>query len=223
MFKNIYWQATDETERQDIKTIFGQNSNVYFVQNIPDKPKEYISRKKNITKFIFISRISGKKNLLFAIKLFQKITTNSVEFSIYGTNEDEKYVDLCRKEADEVSSNVKIEFKGELEHFKIHDVLSEYHFFILPTFHENFGHSIFEAFSAGCPVLISDQTPWRNLEEKKAGWDLPLNDESLWIDKLNELIQMSNDEYQQWSSGARKLAEEYVNSPELLEGYSKMF
>ena len=101
-------------------------------------------------------------------------------------------------------------------------MLSDYHFFILPTFHENFGHSIFEALSAGCPVLISDQTPWHDLEEKKAGWDLPLNDESLWKDKLNELIKMSDDEYQEWSRGARKVAEEYVNSLELLEAYGNV-
>jgi D-arabinose 1-dehydrogenase-like Zn-dependent alcohol dehydrogenase len=28
------------------------------------------------------------------------------------------------------------------------------------------GHSIIETFRAGCPVLIADTTPWKNLEEE---------------------------------------------------------
>jgi hypothetical protein len=72
-------------------------------------------------------------------------------------------------------------------------------------------------------VLISDQTPWRNLEVKKAGWDLPLHNNQIWIEKIKELIAMENKEYQQWSRGARILAEEYVSSPELLEGYKRLF
>ena len=47
--------------------------------------------------------------------------------------------------------------------------------FFFPAHGENYGHVIAEAMAAGCPVLISDQTAWRNLEEKGAGWDLPLD------------------------------------------------
>ena len=31
-----------------------------------------------------------------------------------------------------------------------------------------------ESLMAGRPVLISDQTPWRGLEQEKCGWDVPL-------------------------------------------------
>jgi glycosyltransferase involved in cell wall biosynthesis len=46
----------------------------------------------------------------------------------------------------------------------------------LPSLGENFGHVIVEALSAGCPILISDRTPWRGLAERGVGWDLPLED-----------------------------------------------
>lgn len=44
----------------------------------------------------------------------------------------------------------------------------------MPTFNENYGHAIVESFVAGLPVVISDRTPWRNLEKINAGWDIPL-------------------------------------------------
>jgi glycosyltransferase involved in cell wall biosynthesis len=223
LYKNVHWQATDDTERDDIKRIFGKHSKVYLVRNIPDEIKKYVPRKKGITKYIFLSRISEKKNLLYAINLFKDIKNKDVVFSIYGTSEDFKYLEKCKKEALNFPDNIKVEFMGEIEHDKIHNLLSEYHFFLLPTMHENFGHSIFEALAAGCPVLISDQTPWRNLEDENAGWDLPLQNVYEWIGKFRELAEMDDSEYQKWSRGARRLAEEYVNSSELLEGYRGMF
>jgi hypothetical protein len=42
--------------------------------------------------------------------------------------------------------------------------LAEYDLFLFPTLGENYGHVISEALASGCPVVISDQTPWRNLE-----------------------------------------------------------
>ena len=44
-----------------------------------------------------------------------------------------------------------------------------------------------------------------------------------WTGKIRELAEMDDSEYQKWSRGARRLAEEYVNSPELLDGYRGMF
>ena len=52
--------------------------------------------------------------------------------------------------------------------------LFEYHFFILPTLGENFGHVFIEALAAGCPLIISNRTPWLELEKKGIGWDIPL-------------------------------------------------
>ncbi|MNY40193.1 hypothetical protein D3C86_1749200 [compost metagenome] len=46
----------------------------------------------------------------------------------------------------------------------------------MPTHGENYGHAIAEALSAGTPVLISDATPWRGLQQEGVGWDIPLGE-----------------------------------------------
>ena len=224
LFKNITWHATDSVEVEDIKKHFGQKSDIQLVSNISEKIKPYTKREKNITKFIFLSRIAEKKNLLFAIKLFQKIQTNEkLIFSIYGTNEEKDYLEKCYIQAKNTIKNTEIEFKGELQHENVHEVLSEHHFYILPTLHENFGHSIFEAFSAGCPVIISDQTPWRNLEEKKVGWDISLKNTEKFLEVIQYCIGMNQDDYDKISENAFNFAKKIANDKSVIEKTQKMF
>ncbi len=86
--------------------------------------------------------------------------------------------------------NVQVEYRGNLPNERVAETLFGYDFFFLPTLGENFGHAIFESFSAGCPVLISDQTPWRNLAEQHLGWDIALDEPDRWRSVLQECIDM---------------------------------
>ena len=77
------------------------------------------------------------------------------------------------KNADELSScwgtNIRVEFKGPIPYTQVFGTLQQYHLFVLPTLGENYGHVIYEALSAGEPVPISDQTPWRKSGKRKSG------------------------------------------------------
>ncbi|MBN8497849.1 MAG: hypothetical protein J0M32_13465 [Candidatus Accumulibacter sp.] len=74
----------------------------------------------------------------------------------------------------------------------VHTVLPGYDRFFLPPFSENFGHAINEALSVGVPVLISDKTPWRNLQEKGMGWDLPLDNRRAFIEVIEVIEAMAS-------------------------------
>lgn len=54
----------------------------------------------------------------------------------------------------------------------------------MPTQGENYGHVFIEALSSGTPILLSDQTPWRNLKDKGIGWDIPLARKDRFIHAL---------------------------------------
>ncbi len=68
-----------------------------------------------------------------------------------------------------------------------------------------------ESLAAGCPLIISDKTPWLNLEEKEIGWDLALNKPEIWSEKLNYCISLDQKEYSRLSRNARKFAESMLS------------
>jgi glycosyltransferase involved in cell wall biosynthesis len=102
-------------------------------------------------------------------------------------------------------------------------VFSENHFFLLPTAGENFGHVILEALTSGCPVLISDQTPWRALQEEGIGWDLSLNDQNIWLEALNTCVRMDNVEYQKMRKRTLEYAHRWNSQPEALQSNIELF
>ena len=70
---------------------------------------------------------------------------------------------------------------------------------------------ILEALAAGCPVLLSDTTPWRDLSERRAGWDLPLTAPERFISVLQQVVSMNDTEHRRWSEGAGALAHAVAN------------
>ncbi|QII82447.1 glycosyltransferase [Jeotgalibaca arthritidis] len=198
--KSISWHATADTEKNHIEKIMGNQTRIKVASNLTanyshlDYSKKLI-KNSNECKFIFISRIHPMKNLLGALTYLKNVKGN-VLFSIYGPIEDDEYWTECQMYIKKLPSNVKVVYKGILKHFEIFEKFQENHFFLLPTYGENFGHVISEALVGGCPVIISDQTPWLQLEEKNVGWDIALGEKDRFISAINEAIKMSNEDYQ---------------------------
>jgi glycosyltransferase involved in cell wall biosynthesis len=110
-----------------------------------------------------------------------------------------------------------------LPHHQIKSQLQSAHFFTLLSEVESFGHAIFEALAVGCPVLISDQTPWKNLQEKQAGWDLPVSNLNAITATLQMMVDMNDQEWQSYRIGSLNLAENYVKQLNVDKEYSILF
>jgi hypothetical protein len=74
---------------------------------------------------------------------------------------------------------------------------------------------ILEALLAGCPVLISDRTPWRQLQEKRAGYELRLDQPDAFVEALEKFSAMDDMHFQEWSDGAARLGREYCRNGSL--------
>lgn len=222
LYQGIFWHASSPLEQADILKTMGPHCNVHVAPNIP-APLEAAGgtgqrgpKVSGKVRFVFISRISEKKNILQSVTLLSSVA-GEIEFDIYGPIEDEVYWRKCSAAISQMPSNVKVQYKGMLNPSEILDVFSKYHFFLFPTFGENFGHVIFEALSAGCPVIISDQTPWRQLAEKHAGWDLSLQASDLWRVTLQRCAAMDQAIYAEFARGARGLAEAFSSNKAIVE------
>ena len=96
-------------------------------------------------------------------------------------------------------------------------MLPNYDFFVMLSEGENFGHSIFEALAVGLPVLISNLTPWKNLESRKIGWDVDVNKLKNIVTAFNAAINMDQNEYNAWSNSAIDYSKEFIRDEKILE------
>ena len=228
--KWIIWHATDLTEIQAIKQFFADSRVQYVpVRFAPDTPKQLTQRtthikQEGVAKLVFISRITPKKGLHLLLKLLTKFTpSGQLTVDIYGPNETNSYWQDCLAMIQKLGPTCVVTYQGMIDHDSVSNVLAAYDFFVLPTLGENFGHAIFEAFSVGLPVLISDQTQWRGLQERGAGWDLPLQHEADWLATLQQCVAMNTRTYSRMTVAARHVAEAYMDTVQFEQSYTDLF
>ncbi len=219
--RGIFWKAAAAEEKADIQRVLGEKCEIYVAPNLPPKvilpdysPDLKPLKKAGELKIIFLSRLNRKKNLLYVLELLKNIN-GAVRLDVYGACDDESYWQECQILIKQMPPNVTVNVCGSVEYEKVALVMSGYHFFILPTQGENFGHVILEAFAAGCPVLLSDQTPWRELEANRTGCDLSLGDIEKWRTVLQKCVEMDDFEFKEWSNAARRFAVEWLAAPEV--------
>lgn len=223
-FRNIVWCVTGEQDRQDVWRIIGKDAVCYLAENIPRQMEHLpapIPKEKGMLRVIFLSRISQKKNLDYALEILQKVKGNVV-FDIYGVLENRAYYSLCQEKMKNLPPNVICQYHGGVEPYRTLEVFEQYHVFLFPTKGENFGHVIYEAMAGGCIPVISDQCPWNDLEPKKAGRVLALDDQEAYVKALQELVDMDYTEYVQWQKRAAEYAWGFGQRADG-SGYRKVF
>ena len=156
------------------------------------------------------------------MEVLQRVKINII-LSVIGNAEDTKYTVICKQIALTLPLNIKVVFLGGLAHDEVNIDFGVHHLFVLPTLGENYGHAIIEALSVGRPVLISDQTPWKNLKEYNAGWELPLSDKQAWINAIEEAASWDQAEFDKHCEGALAYAKAHTNNEELVKKYVEMF
>ncbi|GIV29576.1 MAG: hypothetical protein KatS3mg028_0642 [Bacteroidia bacterium] len=95
-------------------------------------------------------------------------------------------------------------------------------FCFCPTKNENFGHAIVETLSCGRPVLISNCTPWKEVNEYQCGYALPL-DENIFAERLLEILSMDDDTFQKMCVNAHSFIAQKMNIENIKAEYLKMF
>ena len=217
LYKNVKFHATNQDEANHIKTILGDNCNTHVAPNLPRKPENIIDfqkSKSNPTTFVNIARISIEKGTLTMINALKNIKENMV-LDIFGPIYDEDYWKLCEKSIEQLPKNISVTYKGILPSEEVPSTLKKYDFFVLLSEGENFGHAILEGFMAGCPVIISNKTPWKILQEQGVGWDVELKNEEIEA-AFEKAISMSDSTYSEYSKNAKVFSREFSENPELL-------
>lgn len=226
LYSGVTWQATSAIEQRDIQSALGIPAlQIVAAPNLSvAAPSSDVLRRRaggEPLRICFLSRISPKKNLHFALEALRHVQA-PIRFDIYGPVEDETYWARCRQLMRNLPGTVQVAYRGSVEHDDVVHVLATYDLFFLPTLGENHGHVIYEALAAGTPVLIADTTPWRNLAELGVGWDLPLDDPRAFGKKIAEVVQLSASEQAEMRNLAHTVAEARRMSGDVIEQTRQM-
>ncbi|MHB1295980.1 MAG: glycosyltransferase [Anaerolineae bacterium] len=237
LYSDVYWQVSSEQERACLIDDFlghRTSSAMHRVMVAPDlaPDRELIralphpAKRRGALRIVFLARISPMKNLQYALEVAAGLP-GRITFDIYGPvasdASEQAYWQYCQGQMRDLPPNIVVTYQGAVEPDLVPQTLAGYDLFFLPTLGENFGHAILEALSSGCPVLISDRTPWCDLAKFHAGWDLPLEQPEVFRQVLQSLVDMDETEFSIWREGARAFAQRYLSDDTNVERQRQVF
>lgn len=225
LYKGVHFQATNEEEARDVRLHILRHAEVRVVPNLSRKVAalvQPIAKEVGAVQLVSVARIAVEKNTLLAIESLRAVK-GRVRLDLYGPVYDEAYWAKCREAIAALPPHVEVRNNGALPPEEVPRILAEHHALFMPSAGENFGHTMLEALSAGRPLLISDRTPWRGLEQEHAGWDLPLDRVAGFTEKVELLCAMDQTGFDRWSAGAYRRGERYLGDATPIEASMKMF
>lgn len=223
--QSVYLHATSKKEAEFFKQASLPCKKILTAPNLShffDIERGHQGSLSGELKIAFLARITPVKNLIYAFDTLKKAQAK-IQFDIYGPISDKEYWLECQKFISTMPDHITINYKGVLEYKDIPQRLGQYDLFFLPTKGENFGHAIHEALMCGMPVLISDQTPWRNLENFGVGWDIPLEQQESFIACIDKFASLSPQHKNEYSITARSYAEKRWKETNAIEKSKTMF
>ena len=196
MFDAVTWSVTSEREEAELKSVIGKDSRCVIARDLPRKGAVSHCGIKNPGQLsvAFVSRISKKKNLSMIPRILHAADDNvKIRLDIYGVAEDKEYLKECMESLDELRRthpDCRWKYHGEADSNEVPQIFAEHDAFLFPTLGENYGHVIAESLAAECIPIISDTTPWTDLEEKGCGFVCSLNDTAAFAKAVEELAAM---------------------------------
>lgn len=234
MFRDVIWSFTSELEREDAVHVLGDMAveNRYVIAEDLPRSVDFAQSKEAAASYckkpgelrvVFLSRICPQKNLEYGLQVLDHVYQGKIIFDIYGTKEDELYWKRCAEQIQRLPGNITVNDCGELRPegtvslFQSSDVL------LLPTKGENYGHVIYEALAAGCIPVISDRTPWLELEERGCGHVISLQRMEQFQTTMQKWMDAGEEEMRKARRRAVEYAERKYREAVDASGYEKIF
>ena len=203
----INWHASSYLEFEDIKKcIF--NPKIEIIHDGIEFDsfqifKKY-SRKKLIEKYtnlqiknvshIFFSmgRLHSIKGFGLLISVFNKFLKYNKNAKLIIAGGDDGVEKKLRKQVEDLNIKNSVFLIGNVSFKDKNILLNNCDFFTLASQFESFGIVVAEALACGKPVLLSNKTPWKNLETNKCGI-LVNNEKNSFMTGFLNIVKMKYD------------------------------
>lgn len=225
-YEDVLFHATSESEATRIKSKLSDGAQINIIPNLPSPiaaKKRTQPKRKNYLNIISLSRVAKEKNTHYLVEVLAKLSAEIVvKADLYGEVYDTDYFQKCKAIAETAPSNVEINFREVVSPERLSAIFENADLFFMPTLGENYGHAIIEALLSGTPVLISDQTPWLNLERDGLGKEIPLDSQEGFVRFINTVAEMDEVEYSAAFGFVSESARKRVELEKTRDGYIRL-
>lgn len=220
----IRWHATSELEVRHIRHVVGDDAEICLALPLPEMAVMGTDRVRpsGPLRLLFLSRISPKKGL-DTLLLSLAAVLEPVCLDVYGPIDDANYAATCEAIASQLPAVHQVTFHGTVAHDRVGHLMQGADAFVLPTQGENFGHAIFEALTAGCPVVLTPTTPWTEAVRSGAGRLVQPGDAVGLGRVLCELTTLGPEQFATMSVRGVEAAAAYRDAADAEAGWSRLF
>ncbi len=221
--RKIVFCASDAQEASFTKAIFGKNTKVHIAQNFPAHFDVLPALNKEVghISLVSIALIGPMKNHALVLEALS-LVKGTVQWHIYGPIKDSNYWENCLQLIKKLPKNISVSYEGEVIPTEVYATLNKYHFFILPSESENFGHALYEAMIAGKPIITSNNTPWNNLETLNAGYNVTLTPKAI-AKAIEDSAALDNTNYTEKVRNIRFCAEHAIDRETIKQQHYTLF
>jgi len=231
LYQRITWAASSSFEADEIVQVMRvQRGAIHIAFDMPVVASESpgiaaplsVAAAPNALRIVFLSRISPEKNLDFALEVLVSART-PIAFDVIGPIDNVAYWKKCERLLQKMPDHVTARYVGTVDPADVMATLSRYDLLFLPSGGENYGHVIAESLTCGTPVLTSDHTPWRNLEERRLGWDLPLDNPEAFGRVIETIASESEEDRFERRTKIKETVRPILNDPLVLDANRQLF
>ena len=235
LVRGVTWHASSGLEKEEIERWFprsgrdGGPPEVRIALNLSPTPETMeapplpVRKTVGTLRLAFVSRLTPKKNLAYLLRLLPGLR-GEIALDVFGpTGRDPGYWQTCRRLIAEMPAHVSVTYRGPIPNEQVPEVFAAHHLFCFPTLGENYGHVVLESLQAGCPVVISDRTPWQDLDAKGVGWVIPLEEADRYAQVLQQVVEMDQAAFDAYSKRARAYAKEAACDSAVLQQNRQLF
>ena len=174
------WHATSSAEADDIRSLgfkqpicVAENGTEPMSASDVDQAREFwngaVPQAASRPVALFYSRFHEKKRVMELIAAWKRVAPKEWILLLVGIPEQYSVAELSAHAAAQGLSDQVLVFSG-VGRPPPYPLAS---LFLLPSHNENFGLSIAEALVNAVPVVVTDTTPWSQVNTLGAGWCVP--------------------------------------------------
>jgi glycosyltransferase involved in cell wall biosynthesis len=152
--------------------------------------------------FLYVGSLEPRKNLGCLLKAWDEAAFKDWKLVIVG-DRNQIFESVSLK-----MDSPRVLFMGRLGNWDLLSLYRTAHAFVSPSVYEGFGLPPVEAMACGCPCVVSDIPPHREVCDS-APMYVPAHSFKNWVDALREAADWSPDERQRRKQLGLRIAREY--------------